>query len=189
MVNEVGTLVGINVQSDVADSYVIDAARGYLGGYTGAYYLFAVDSSNYCLVLADSAQFVQVGNSYYTEMSDCQVIQFTRVDTSVNHTSNIPYSGSVNGTVTGIESGGILHASSSGSSTYTYTTTDTKYYCIHYQRASVKVSNPDGYLTYGSADYLPHLVEGVENYAFLAVCCFCAVCAFKLADRLFRRVY
>lgn len=47
----------------------------------------------------------------------------------------------------------------------------------------------EGYFYYSSFEGFPHLVEGVQNYAVAAfVVCF-AVLAFKLADRLFRRVY
>ena len=187
--NEVGTLVNVTVAHDVVDSAVIDAARGVLQGYTGAYYLFAYDTDDYCLVLSDDATFVNVGGFYGVDMADCQVIQFRRVDTPVSHSQQLPYSGSINGTVTGIESGGLLHASESGNITNQYTTITSEYFMMTYQRSSVKVSNPSGYLCYGSADNLPKLVEGVQNYAFLAVCLAVAVIAFRLADRLFRRVY
>lgn len=44
-------------------------------------------------------------------------------------------------------------------------------------------------VVYSSLDGFPHLIEGVQNYAVAAFVLAFAVLAFKLIDRIFRRIY
>lgn len=175
----IGEAVLTNVSVSVADydSAVLDAARGVLEGYTGDYYFFQYNIENWVLVMYDGDSVV---SPFGLVASDCNIVQFrkTVVDT--------PYSVSHNfhGTLVGTEEQ-ILNGSF-------YTTEHqitTSYKITSYHRDNVSISNSDGYLVYGSAPNLPHLIEGVQNYAFAGFALCLCVLSFKLIDRIFRRVY
>lgn len=63
------------------------------------------------------------------------------------------------------------------------------YFSYYYQDfGALTVSNPNYYLAYGSAEGLPHLVEGVENYAFAQILLLVSMCLFCFVDRVFRHI-
>ena len=184
--NSVGSLVGVTVKVGSYDSLLLDTVKGCLSGYIGGYYFFQYDDDDFCLILSDDYDYSSTG--VFTA-SDCEVFQFRRIVDTTSRTITIPFSGNQSGTYTGSDGAGGFTGSLSGSSSVQVYDSSVSYCMMSYSVSSVSVSNPDLILAYGDSEYLPHLQSGGDYYAFFAVCAFCAVVAFKLADRLFRRVY
>lgn len=177
MTGQIVTNTAINVSVANYDAVCLDAARGILEGYTGDYYFFQYNSDTWCLLLYDDS--VMVG-TYGLDATDCTVYNIGKTSTDIPYT----VSNSMNGTLAGTE-----QQIFTGAYYTTLHNTTTNYYITSYHKDSVSIRNSSGYLVYGSNENLPHLIEGVQNYAFTGVfICLCIVC-FKLFDRIFRRVY
>lgn len=54
---------------------------------------------------------------------------------------------------------------------------------------SVSISNPSDCLLYASDSAYPHLIEGVDVYAFTLICVVSVAFMFRLFERVFRRLY
>lgn len=174
-----GQIVSTTIDVSVADYDVccLDAARGILEGYTGDYYFFQYNTDTWVLLLYDEGITI---STYGLDASDVTVYNIGKTTVDIPYTT----SNNINGALIGTEEQ-VFHGS--------YSTTEhritTNYFISSYHRDSVSIRNSSGYLVYGSAPDLPHLIEGVQNYAFTGIfICICIV-AFKLFDRIFRRVY
>lgn len=173
------TVVSVSVGSYDVDC--IQIAKDILQGCFKDYYFFQYDEDDYCLLVADKLNFSE-GGCYGNNVT---VYQFTKIVeiNSVPRSVQIPFSGQYGG-VDG--AGGIQ-----GNSTFNYVDTVeniTYKYLEPYIVNSVTVANSD-YLVYGSDVLLPHLIQGVENYAFTAFCFTVGIVVFGLCNRVFRRVY
>lgn len=166
---------------------VLDIARSIVAGDSRDYYFFQYDVDDYYLIIP-TADYSYSSTGVFS-CDSCEVYKITRNVTVTTSTQNLPFSGSENGTVLGIENGGAYHGSVSGNLTNTVYNTTVSYQTFYYDSSGVYVSNPNYYTVYGSFDNLPHLIEGVENYAFAGLLLFFGVCAFVLCDRLFKRFY
>lgn len=169
-------LTGVQVSVADYDSAVLDAARGALEGYTDDYYFFQYNVDTWVLVMYDDG----IVSPFGISATDATVIQIGR------NVVDIPYSVShnVHGTLVGTEEQ--IFNGSYYTTEHTYTTS---YFIDSYTAASVVVQNPDGYLVYGSAPNMPHLIEGVQNYEYAQTFLLVGICLFVLFDRIFRRVY
>ena len=183
--SNVQTNTSVSVSSAVYNSDVLELASAFLEGCYDDYYFFQYSATEYVLLVGD-IQFSGLGCT----ASTVRVYDFVCNPVSSAQTVTIPFSGSQSGQYGGSDGAGGFSGSVSGNSTIQIQT-DTRYNITYAYTASaenVTISN-SSYLVYGSADNLPHLIEGVQNYAFAAFLFAFAVICFKLADRMFRRVY
>lgn len=181
----IGTNTTFSVQTGVYTDEVIDIARSCLEGCYTDYYFFQYSSTEYVLLVGE-IDFQ--GLSIIT--GDVAVYDFVVSPVSTSTQVSIPFSGSQSGSYGGSDGAGGFNGSVTGNSTLNIQT-DTKYNVTYTYLASasdISITNSDS-LVYGSADYLPHLIEGVQYYAFAAFCFAVGIVCFKLVDRIFRRVY
>lgn len=171
-------LTSVDVAVANYDTAVLDAARGVLEGYTGEYYFFQYNIDMWVLVLYDSG--ISSHNPYGLFTTDCEVVQIGRTVIDTPYTVSHDVSGSIIS-----ENPGRFQGSYS-TTEHMYTTS---YFITSYHADFVNITNTNGYLVYGSADPLPHLIEGVQNYAYMQTFLLVGVILFVLADRIFRRVY
>lgn len=170
----VGTAIATSVKVGCYDEIVLDVARSCLEGYTGDYFFFQYSDSVYLLVLpSDDWTYVTTG---FFAADNSTVIQIECI------TSSYTKSNTITGTLIGTE---VERFTGSY-----YTDHETKaYYCTSFTASHIEVTNDSQFLTYGSADNLPHLIEGVQNYAYLQTVLIIGVIVFNLFDRIFKRVY
>lgn len=176
---DVGTVVSVGVGS--YDSDCIQIAKDILQGCYRDYYFFQYDDDDYCVLVADKLEFSSGGCSG----EDVTVYQFTKIaeSESVPYSIQIPF----NGQYAGVDGAGGVN----GSSIYNYVEAVENVsfkYLEPYTVNSATVIN-SGYLVYGSGDSLPHLVEGVEIYAFTFISLAIAVITYNIGNRIFRRFY
>ena len=169
----------VTVVQSSYDACVLDAAKGILEGYTEAYYFFQYNADTWVLIMFDNNHGVPTSTGLLA--SDCTVVHIGKDTTTNTTTLQYPYSGTLYSDPPG-------HIS--GSYNLPYVQTVTHYFITDsYHLDTVAIQNPQGFLVYGSGQNMPKLIEGVQNYAFTGVfICLCIV-AFKLFDRIFRRVY
>ena len=170
------TLTSVSVSKGVYDQAVLDIARSYLEGYSGDYYFFQYALNDYVLLYDFEGSYV-ISDSGLT-CSGCQVVEITKGSGLPIIQDDYTLSGSLVGTEEQLFSG---HAVKS-----TYTDMIRTYTAYYPNSVSVTRNN---YLCYSSFDNYPHLIEGVQNYAFIGLVAAVAVAVFKLVDRLFRRIY
>lgn len=189
---QIGTMVNVGVTSDITPQYniALDLARDFLKGETSDYLFFyygdtvenGVPYSQFVLITGD---LIRTPSDYppVYQFDSCTVRQFYVRDTL--HLSTI--TSQFHGNTFEVDPSPVGSFSGSAATpevTHTYTT-----FSFAYTLTSCQVSNSADQCFYSSFELDPHLVEGVENYAFTAcVIAFCVI-AFNLADRLFRRVY
>lgn len=176
---DTAVLTSVRVSVADYDSGVLDAARGVLEGYTDDYYFFQYDDDTWFLLLYDRTD-SDIDGSFMVSLSNCTVVQIDR------RVVDVPYSvsHSISGTIISE-----LPGRFEGSYVTTEHRVTTNYFISIGTANSVSVANPDGYLVYGSAPNMPHLIEGVQNYAYMQTLLTVGVILFVLADRIFRRVY
>lgn len=177
-------LTSVEVTSGFYTDDVISIAKSFTEGCYTDYYFFQYSATDFCLLVGD----LDISDSGVSA-SECICYQIRRSPVTVEVPVSIPFSGSENGQYAGFDSAGGYNGSVSGTSTYRTTQTQYNYYFDSYTAYDISVSNSSEYLVYSSADNFPHLVEGVQNYAFTGLALAFGVIAFGLADRLFRRVY
>lgn len=184
---EIGTSVSILTAPKVNQSYDIarDLARDLLQGCYDDYIYFYNGSGtldlnstydNFVLIRADSV--TRNGEAFICE--NCLVQQiFVVSDTSE---SDFDFSGYE----LDLDASPVARFSGSGS----YPATPTYYTAYYtYNRDTVTVTSFTDNVIYSSFSNCPKLIEGVQNYAYAAFIIAFIVIGFKLADRLFRRVY
>lgn len=177
MTGQIVTSTAINVSVADYDAVCLDTARGILEGYYGEYYFFQYNADTWCLILYDTDSLSSILG---LRAENCTVFNIGKDETVSNYTVQYPFSGSLVSETPG-------HIS--GDYSLPRQTVIKNYKITCYTVDSVDIRNPSGYLVYGSANNMPHLIEGVQNYAFTGVfICLCIVC-FRLFDRIFRRVY
>ena len=184
--NDVQTNTSISVQSAVYTEDVLAVAQSVLSGqYIEDYYFFQYAANDYVLLVGDISF-----NGLGCVANDCEVYEFLTSPVSSTQSIQIPFSGSQSGQYGGSDGAGGFSGSVSGNSTIQIQT-DTRYNVTYSYRSSVQnvsISN-SSYLVYGSSNELPHLVQGVEYYAFTIIFIAVGVILFNLADRIFRRIY
>lgn len=169
------TLTSVTVQQMHYDEQVLSIASDYLNGYSGDYFFFQYAIGDYVLLYDLDNPVIDADG---LTCNGCQVVE-------LKIASGLPLivdEYQINLTDVGTDVGVY-----SGSARQTHYTSSYKSYSVYYPNP-VSV-NCNDFVCYSSADGYPHLVEGVENYAFLAVCFAVGVICFKLFDRLFRRIY
>lgn len=178
--SQVETLTSVSVQLGQYTQDVVSIAENCLEGCHDDYYFFQYDSLRFVLITGD----LDFKNGVLTA-DEAQVIVITRNKQLIPHNNSIsaPFTGNYFGSGAG---------SVNGSSSFSYVDRYDElitYYYDYYTGYNISVSNSLGLLAYGSFDGLPHLIEGVQNYAFAGFLLAFGVIAWRLADRLFRRVY
>lgn len=181
---DTAVLTSVSVTSGFYTDDVLDIARGFTEGCYKDYYFFQYNTTDFCLLIGD----LDISDSGVSA-SECQCYQIRRTPVTVQIPVTIPFSGSQNGQYGGSDGVGGYNGSVTGNSTYNRPVTSYNYLYDSYTAYDVSVSNDSDYLVYSSAENYPHLVEGVEMYAFAAFGLAIGVIAFSLVDRLFRRVY
>lgn len=134
----------------------------------------------YVLLIGDFTSYSNLGTF---AMENVQVFQIYSIRESFHPFTNFSF----NGTEIDLDSSPVSSFSGSGTSSHTDYRYRSQYFTYH--RDNVSVTASSGIVLYSSLDNFPHLIEGVQNYAFAAFCLAFAVVIFKLGDRLFRRVY
>ena len=182
MANDVQTLVNVQMSQTSFDyryQAALDVARSCLEGYYGDYLFFSYDGDTWVLLKDfDNAVYIQGG---YLTADSCTCIM---ISSAIGQYTETLQDFRLQGTLIGTEEQAI-NATISGK-------VPNSQYRIRYgvdTFTSVSVSNPHGYLFYSSYEDTPHLIEGGQNYAYAAFLLAIGVIAFKLADRLFRRIY
>lgn len=173
----VQTLYSVSVSTYIHDDTVVSIAKSALEGYTGDYYFFQQDSDTY-LLLYDFEGDWTMSNFGLSVADGCMVCQID-VGSGMYSDTVDSISGNLVGTETQVFSGSYTHREFSHPikcESYAYS-------------GAVNVSNVQTYAVYGSGEHLPHLIEGGQNYAYAAFMLAVGVIAFKLTDRLFRRIY
>lgn len=174
-------LTNVSVNTAVFDDVALDIARDFLEGYTGEYYFFQRDLDTFLLLYdAEDPQWVSSPFAGFN-CSSCNVFQIDRVVSDINDIRD-----SISGTMYEI---GTDTAIQRFSGNYTHRDLTYAYKTAVFSVHNVSVSNPDDFLVFSSADDYPHLIEGVQNYAFAGFMLAVGVIVFRLADKLFRRVY
>lgn len=174
----------VTVSQSSFSSDCVSIAASFLEGCTDDYYFFQYDDDVYILLYGD----LEISSSGCSSDS-CHCVIIWRDESSVSHIESIPFSGSHTSDFVGMRDTGYVHGSVTGNSSLTVTDVTYSYFSAVSDVVDVSVSNDDYYLVYSSADNFPHLIEGVQNYAFAGFLLCFAVLAFKLGDRLFRRIY
>ena len=177
---QVSTLTNVSTYSGFDDYAVIDLFKDILEGETRDYFAFQYDSDSYILAICNDDSLL---SPISCASEGCTVYQIDVIPHSSSQSRSLPFSG--NGELLG-QNGGVIYLT--GNTSYTDTTTYNSYDLITFT-SDVSVSNSGSHLIFGSADSMPHLVEGVENYAFSAFILAFGVIAFNLFDRIFKRVY
>lgn len=164
---------------------VLAVASDYLQGYSSEYYFFQADEDSYILLLFDDFEYVSTG---VLQVSESTVIQIDRIVTvhtdSISASSSGYFSGSFGGNAAGYTQG-----STTGTISIPVSSEEVTFQYLVSSSGALTIRNPNFALTYASFDTMPRLIEGVENYAFTGVLLCVGVLAFKLFDRIFRRVY
>lgn len=169
------TLTSVNVQTMQKDDAVMDIARDYLEGYYGDYYFFQYAIGDYVL-LYDLENAVIDADGMTADA--CQVVE-------IKVASGLPLI--VDEYQINLLDVGTDAAIYRGSARQTHYTNSYKSYTAYYPN-SISVSRNDN-VCYSSAENYPHLIEGVQNYAFAGFILAVGIIIFRLADRLFRRIY
>lgn len=185
-------VMGVDVSGfNEVSAYCRDILQGCYKDYV-FYRLTGSNSVNYALLIGDSVD-VDEGNWYVTSSSDDPIIWY---GFTVNY-EIIPRNlnrGSGTYRLPDFIDGNSLPTNQP----YIF------YYNRYYEDVSISISFQKSEIDtiadlgnmadttsilYSSLDGYPHLIEGVQNYAVAAFVIAFAVLAFKLVDRIFRRVY
>ena len=177
---QVSTLTNVSTYSGFDDYAVIDLFKDILEGETREYFAFQYDSDSYILAICNDDALL---SPISCASEGCTVYQIDVIPHTNTQNRNIPFSG--NGELLG-QNGGVIHLN--GNSTYTDTTTYYSYDLITFT-SDVSVSNSGSHLIFGSVESMPHLIEGVENYAFTAFAVFIGFIVFSICSCIFKRVY
>ena len=182
---------GVNVtHSDEA----MQLARDFLEGFYGDYVFFQDSAnqvqSNYVLLMGDID--FDRANHVFTFHSGTGILFRYHNTTGTTVSTD---TGSINfPSLTIVNGSGSSVASPSHSEQFSYKArtfeTITSSFTLTYNdfnEETVSISDNDFF--YSSFENSPHLIEGVENYAFTAFLLAAAVITFNLIDRVFRRVY
>lgn len=182
MAIDVSSLVNVqmsNTSFDYRYQAALDVARSCLEGYRGDYIFFSYDGDTWALLKDfDNAVYIQ-GGSFSADSCTCIAIS-----SAIGQYSESLQNYTIQGSLIGTEEQA-LNATISGK-------VPNSQYRIRYASArftNISVSNPHEYLFYSSYEDTPHLIEGGQNYAYAAFLLAIGVIAFKLSDRLFRRIY
>lgn len=183
--NDVQTNSTVSVSTAIYEESAISAAKAVLQGSHADYYFFQHSDNEYVLLVGDITF-----HTFGCQTGLVTVYDFVVSPVSSARSVTVPFSGSQSGNYGGSDGVGGFNGSVSGNSTIQIQS-DTKYNVSMYVTPAdnITVTNNNNCLVYGSYSMLPHLVEGVENYAFAAFWLALAVVCFKLFDRIFRRVY
>lgn len=186
---EIGSHVVIDSVPVVNGAYEVakNLAREYLEGCTEDYLFFYNGRG----VLSPTQSFVQfilirsddISKGVNYVATDCMITQIYVVSNTVSSSSSFTFSGS------SVDIGSDPVGSFSGSGSISNYDVEYQTAGFSYHRDTVEVESIVDNVIYSSLDNHPHLIEGVQNYAYCAFCVAFAVIMFKLADRLFRRVY
>ena len=173
-----GVLSSVTLTKATYQEKCVDIAKDFLQGYTEDYFFFQYDVDTYVILYDLQGTYTMSPAGFTLTDGSCSVFEIDR-----GTGGTITKSGHITGALVGDDTQVFTNCDVSLSEPeYSYYT-----YLISYS-GDISVSS-SGRLVYGSAESLPHLIEGVENYAYLAIAIFCAYCIFRLVDRLFRRLY
>ena len=166
----------------------LDLARSYLEGCYDDYIFFqdeaySSDDATYVLLIGDIDY---VSGSF--QLHEVREIYFKFHSSVIRYDSN--GSGSLNFPV--LVDGNTTPAHSSRAFNFSYDAADiSSTLSLYYgdvKDSSILYHN-DSDLLYSSFEGFPHLIEGVQNYAYAGFLVCGAVVAVSLADRLFRRLH
>lgn len=183
----VPVLTSVSISKSSYTSDVLEIARSYLEGCYQDYYFFQYDTYAYVLLVGDLTLYQGSVSS-----DSCIVFYIVRDVQSTSRTEYLHFDGDQQGTYGGTDGTGTFHGIENGQVALDLTTTSYSYFvrsAVADSSSFVLVQNPDSRLVYSSFDDYPHLIEGVQNYAFAAFALCSGILVYKLADRLFRRVY
>ena len=173
-----GVLSSVSITKATYPEQCVTIAKDFLQGYYEDYYFFQYDVDTWVLLYDFDGDYSISPAGFSLTSGSCSVFE---IDRAIGGTSS--KTGHITGALVGDDTQVFTNCDISLSEPeYSYYT-----YVISYS-GNISVSS-SGRLAYGSVDSLPHLIEGVENYAFAAFAFALGVVAFRLCDRLFRRIY
>lgn len=179
-----GTAVGVRVGSSVLDDTALDIARQFLAGYTGEYYFFQSDTYFYVLITGDLEYYPDSGSVVCSE-STVYTIQadiFNESDDENLYTRYIDISGTLVGTETStFSASGDLYEDPVMTCYYT----NTSYFEDTFTVVNTAISGYGRYVTYGSFEGLPHLIEGADMYGFAQTFIMLVFFVYLLVQRVF----
>ena len=170
----------------------LELAKSYLQGCYNDYVFFQDDlsgtTSDYVLLIGTidvSSQSVHVssGRGYLFRYVNTYRRNFTTKNGTIRFPSLTLAQGS--GGATALP--GISEPFSFDIFDYIDIASNMQLYTVDISEESFSIDSDD--FLYASFDGYPHLIEGVQNYAFVAALVCFGVLVFKLVDRIFRRVY
>lgn len=171
---QIATQTTVTIRKATFDSSVIQLAKDILvDSDSDVYYFFQYSETDYVLLIPNGASVESVFGVNY---QDVEVYQFSRI----THKSTDSHS--VSGNLIGSDT---AHFQGDYDTTVV---SDPVYYYSYYMLDSVSVSNPQGFLTYGSVKGLPKLVEKGVYYEAFQSYLLVGVCVFSLISRIFQRV-
>ena len=175
------TQTSVSVSSGQITADVVQLAKYALNGFSGDYYFFQYTDTEFVLLMSDSMDY---------EDGTLNADSFDAIDfvyDEQNNTVSVSESGSASGSAWG-NVGGFQYSGGYNGSLYLPVTDRTYYQWFYHSDSALTVMNPGHYVVYGSFEGLPHLVEGVENYAWMQTALLVGCIVFCLVDRVFRRV-
>lgn len=161
----------------------LELAKDCIKGHLEDYYFFQYDDDEYVLLLSYDMQAYDSSND--CSAYDVTAIVFWRDDVSVPVSRSV----SLQGTITEVGATPSVDDVLLSGSVSDDPAISSTWHVSNFSVDSLHVYNTS-YICYSSVgDYYPKITEGVSYYAYAAfVLCF-GVIAFKLVDRIFRRVY
>ena len=174
-------LTNHHINTSYYDSVALDIARDLVKSHTEDYFFFQYDADEWVLVFSNDAR---TENGFDFSAFDCTTVVIYRDDTTVPDNHSI----SLNGTSTEFgATPNVENISLTGSLSDSYIQSQWKIYYI--LNNNMHVYNTE-YMVYSdTCKYMPKLREGVDYYAFAAFFLAGLIVCFRLADRIFRRVY
>lgn len=188
---DVQTQTRFSVVSSVSDSAVLDLARDFLAGQTEDYFLFQFSESEFVLLIGSGFQY-DAELSQLTTGNQFTIIDIYRLSTEALVNDSDYFSGrnlTIDLTESGFFDGEIKHSGTI--SVFSYITKVMPVEVdepITIQAGTLLDSVEYSFICYGSAPELPHLIEGVENYAFFTAVLLCCFVAYSVFASVFRHV-
>lgn len=187
------TQTAVSVGAAVMDAVPVQIARDFLQGYSGDYVFFqysqsgALSADEYILITGTDIS-IDDESGYIVTGENFTVFDITALSSVFITTNTDSFSGSV----VGVEGGAVVE---NFSGSYTRNDSDTvqqwltQVYTVDHAISIVNdgISGAD-YLVYSSLENHPHLIQGVENYAFLQTVLLLAGICFAVVHGIFKHV-
>ena len=180
-VTSVSVLTNHHIDTSYYDIFAVELARDAVKTHNQDYYFFQYDDDEYVLILSHD---MTTENGFDCSAHDVTCIVFQRIDTTYTEHDSM----TISGTITEVGAPPrVDDVALSGSVSHSDSQTSWKTYLVIGD--GVHVYNSEYTVYSDCCPYMPKLREGVDYYAVAAFILAGIIISFKLADRIFRRVY